>query len=238
MESWQLWAIGLAVAIVGVWATWRFGNRRKRLTYNLIAVPLVTPGLQGERVTVTVGETVMMTPHSVRVSFTNTGPQDVRPEDFPKTLGRFNIAGCTKMGPLRGELRRRGESEAASSIGGGGGADPTLWEFERVHIPRGATATFTGVVDGDPTDVTLADLYDVDVTRESLPRGMWGGLLLGTAATAGIVTAVVLGLTETVDGPGIIAILAATAALWILGVLRIYRRVIAGSHGWVRLDRV
>jgi len=217
MGGWQQWApaiAGIVIGVVGAIATRRYGNRRGRLTYSFAAVPLVAPGPHAESVTVTVGGEPMATPHSVRVVLTNTGPKDVRPDHFPDSLGRFNIVGCTKMGPLRGELHKKGESDPTRSVDGGGGQDPTLWEFERVHIPRGATLSFTGVVDGDPNAVSFADLYDVDIRLAGPPRGLLASALVAMVAAAGAVTSAVMVIIGVDTTPLRVALVVSTAA-WV-----------------------
>lgn len=235
--------IPLLGVIITVLVTRRYGNRRKRLSYDLVAVPLMTPGVNAKHddaVTVIVRGVEMKSPHSVRVTLQNTGPHDVLPEDFPGPLGQFNIRGCTQMGPLRGELYRRGESESARDVGGGGGEDVTLWEFERVHIPRGAMVTFTGVVDGDPTDVVFSDLFDVDLAKAGLPRASWAGLLmiLGgfIVGVTGVVLAVISNFRPEPRALFLVGVAVCALGFLVMGVLgyRTFQSSLSESQGWAR----
>ena len=120
----------------------------------------------------------MTSPHSVLALLTNVGHRDLRPDDFPDGRGRLVIPGCTGMGPLQGQLLgRTGDDQSPQKVKGRPGDSPTSWEFDAVHIPRGATLRFTGVVDGRPRSAELDPLYDVDVSN-ALSRIR----LMGTAA--------------------------------------------------------
>lgn len=168
-------AVGVGVVSIAVTAfvTRLYGNRRKKVRVSMAAVPLISPGAVRGGVIVTVGGVVMDEPHSVQIAVTNLGPGDVLSQDFPDDLGRLRILGVTQMGPLRGDLWLKGQDQVLlepqdprrRDVGGGGGSDPTLWEFSATHIPKGATLAFSGVVNGRPREVTIDPLHNVDVVR-------------------------------------------------------------------------
>ena len=164
------WAVGTAISMLAIFvtvlATRKYGNRRKQIATLLIATPLLADGPTPDEVEVTVQGVKMKNPHSVRIALSNIGPRDIIPGDFPRdSVGRIKIEGCTQMGPLQGDLRAKDGTllGEAGGVGGGGTADPTVWEFSAVHVPAKSTITLTGIVDGQPTSMKLDPFIDVDV---------------------------------------------------------------------------
>lgn len=211
----EWWQPLLAVAAIAatVWAARRWGSRRKRLESDFVAVALVDAAAApaDAHVQVLVDGRKMTSPHSVLALLTNVGHRDVRPDDFPDGRGRLVIQGCTAMGSLQGQLLgRTGNDQSPQKVKGRPGDSPTSWEFDAVHIPRGATLRFTGVVDGSPTSAELDPLYDVEVYKTLSRIRTVGTIAYVTGALAAVfmIAVFVLGSTSpTSPWIGIAAIL-------------------------------
>lgn len=149
----------LAVAIVGVgatiFATRRWGNRRRRILFAWEAAPLLLIGGDRDLLQVTYRDIPVEDPHLVTVRVANIGPSDIASRHFDADRPLVIRLNCTMYGLTRNSHPKDTISEAAGAEG--------IIQLRPLLLRRGEEWVFEAVVKGEPSPLMVSPIIDADI---------------------------------------------------------------------------